>query len=89
MRTSNPSPEYIQSTGGLERHDSQLPQQPQQMVHATHYVITPLDTNRGNDGYRIIATVIKRDKTTISKVRSTWENALKKTWALPNGWIQN
>ena len=38
---------------------------------------------------RIIATVIKRDKTTISKVRSTWENVLKKTWTLPNDWVQN
>lgn len=38
---------------------------------------------------KIIATKIKRDKTSKQKVRSTWEALLKKTWELPNEWIRN
>ena len=38
---------------------------------------------------KIITTKIKRDKTLIRKVGSTWEALLKKTWELPNEQIQN
>ena len=38
---------------------------------------------------RIITTVIKRDKASIHKVKSTWESVLEKTWALPINWIQD
>ena len=36
---------------------------------------------------KIIATKIKRNRTTIRKVEATWEGVLKKTWDLPNEWI--
>ena len=38
---------------------------------------------------RITATVIKQDKASIHKVRSTWEGVLEKTRALPNDWLHN
>ena len=38
---------------------------------------------------KIIATKVKWDKTSIRKVRSTWEALLKKTWELPYNWLQN
>jgi hypothetical protein len=38
---------------------------------------------------KITATKIKRDKATHLKVRSTWEDVLKRQGELPNDWIFN
>ena len=63
----------------------------QQKDHSTNEIKTRwvANINKRLTEDKIIATKVKRDKTSIRKVRSTWEALLKKTWELPYDWLQN
>ena len=63
----------------------------QQKDHSTNEIKTRwvANINKRLTEDKIITTKVKRDKTSIRKVRSTWEALLKKTWELPYNWLQN
>jgi hypothetical protein len=63
----------------------------QQKDHSTNEIKTRwvANINKQLTEDKIITTKVKRDKTSIRKVRSTWEALLKKTWELPYNWLQN